>query len=116
MMDDTRCFVPSSRRGGGSEPQAVGEQRCYLPHQRAQTRSFGLDDRQECVTIAVGKLMVVIQDLCRRLNRGDPVQHFLFRASLACTLCPPKARIGRPVAGQSTDTPQLYLSCATRAW
>jgi hypothetical protein len=55
-----------------------------LSHQRLQTRGFGLDERQECVTVGAGKLMVVIKDLCRCLNRGDPVQQFLFRR-LGCT-------------------------------
>jgi hypothetical protein len=49
-----------------------------LSNQRLQTRGLGLDDRQEGVTIVVGKLMVVIEDLGRCLNRGDPVQQLLF--------------------------------------
>jgi hypothetical protein len=89
---------PSSRRSGGSDPQAVGEQGCYLPHQRVQTRSFGLDGRQECLTIGVGKLFVVVEDLCRCLNRGDPVQQFLFRSHVrthALSSCE-SPLIGRP--------------------
>jgi hypothetical protein len=44
-----------------------------------QTRGFGLDDCQEGVTLAVGKFMVVVEDLGCRPNRRDPVQQFLFR-------------------------------------
>ena len=54
--------MPSSRRDSGREPQAVRD----LSHQVLQIGGFGLDGHQECMTIAVAELMVVIKDLLLR--------------------------------------------------
>jgi hypothetical protein len=55
--------------------------------------------------IAVAKFLVVIQDLCRRLNRSDAVQHFLFRRLARTHALSSESSNGRPVAGQPTDAP-----------
>jgi hypothetical protein len=98
----------ASRRGGGSEPQGIGEQGCYLPHQCLQTRRFGLDGRQECVTIGVRKLMVVVEDFGSCLNCGNAVQQFLFRR-LGCT---PAVLLRKPA--DRTVVVRLAASLPTR--
>src|SRR5512132_4713817 len=57
------------------------------------------------MTIAVGKLMVVIEDLCGCLNRGDPVQQFLFRR-LGCTH--PMSSCENPLIGRSSSCWPVY--------
>ncbi|QLH38803.1 MAG: hypothetical protein HWD60_07495 [Defluviicoccus sp.] len=57
--------------------QAIREKRRQAAHQSLQTRRFRLDNRQKGATVAARKILVIIENLCRCLNRSNSIQKFL---------------------------------------
>lgn len=72
------CSVTVLNGGSGPELQTIGDKRRQATHQCMQTCRFRLDHRQEGAAIAAGKILVIIENLCSRLDRSNPIQEFLF--------------------------------------
>lgn len=72
------CSVTVLNGGSGPELQTIGDKRRQATHQCMQTCRFRLDHRQEGAAIAAGKILVIIENLCSRLDCSNPIQEFLF--------------------------------------